>query len=940
MADKEFKPNPGQEAVFTHKGGPLLIVAGAGTGKTRTITEKISMLLEEGVKPAEILAVTFTEKAAAEMSDRILLNREGLLLDLPIMTYNGYGDSILREYGLDIGLSHNFRLLTPQAQIVFVRERIDEFKLDYFLPLSTIPDSIIEDILRFFSRLKQHIVTPDVYQKFANNLPAGDDAEHFDKQKHQELAAAYATYIHLMRAENSIDYDDQIYLTIQLLESRPNVRKTLQDRYHTIFVDEFQDTNPMQSRLIDLIVPASRNLIVVGDDDQAIYGFRGATIQNILDFKERYPDAADATLTINYRSHQAILDAAYSLISKNNPDRLETRLGLNKRLTSSESGQEPQLRRFADPSQELDWLARDIQERLKEQKDGVSIAVLTRSNNGAQKVHQALDGLNIPHRVIGLNPDLYTRTIVRTLLELTRTIVEPDNSTSLHHTLISDLFGLSNDLIAPYATQARREHESLLDMLKEVPEAKNALEILRSLQADAASESVGRLLWRAITDTGYKARLLDEAANSEVAAAAIGHLSQFFDTLKDFEAVAMQPTAVQYLLALPALKAAGETTDDTLAINEDEVIVTTVHKAKGLEWDTVYLPRLTEQSFPMYRQGGGIALPDELRRDHPTGADEHYAEERRVMYVAITRARQNLLLSWSDGNRKPSRFLTEMFGAQAIENTSLTESDGTSVQLTIAVEQLPIKAIPRSIYDGKTVRLDVSKAQALLNCPLNFYYKFVLGAPEEPKAATTYGTYMHAFIQEINELCCGHKPLRPLDAMLQSLEQGWQKSGYASKSQRERAFEQAKQTLASYYKQAASGFAPIAVEQDFEARLSDDLVLYGRIDAVFQTDKGIEIRDFKTGYAARDEADAKKKASSSRQLELYALAWYLGKGELPAQLSLHYVDAGVIGSTSKKLPTLEKRQLELIRVVENMKQGGFPPGSRHDYCIHPPLAEV
>lgn len=941
MRDNQPQPNAGQLQVLQHTSGPLLVVAGAGTGKTHTITQKIGKLLDEGIEPNHILAITFTEKAASEMLERVMDAQQGLLLDLPIMTYNGFGDSLLREYGIDIGLPRSFRLLTPQAQIVFVRERIDQFNLDYFLPLTGSPDGIIEDMLKFFSKLKQHIITAKAYQTFADKLPANDAAEQLDRQKHRELANAFATYIQLCRTENVIDYDDQIYLTIELLEKRPNVQKVLHERFHTVFVDEFQDTNPMQSRLIDLILPKSRNLVVVGDDDQAIYGFRGATIANILSFKDRYPDAAEAALTVNYRSHQSILDAAYNLIQKNNPDRLEASLGLSKRLTSDKPGASPLLRRFASAKEELTWLATDIADKVESRtNESISIAVLTRSNSSAQIVHQALEIAGVPHRVVGLNPDLYTRPVVRMLLELVRTIVEPGNNASLHHTLISDLFGLKNNLIAPLARQANREHESLEDMLAERQQTRDAIALLQSLRTEAANASVGTLLWKAVVETGYKDRLLQSAPQDDAAAMATGYLSQFFDSLKEFENIATQPTAVQYQLALPALKAAGETTDDTLGLNEQEVIVTTVHKAKGLEWDTVYLPRLTEQSFPMWRQGGGIELPEVLRLGSTSPAEEHYAEERRVMYVAVTRARMNLMLSWSDGSRKPSRFIDEMFGTGTAESTTLSDVTMAEVSLDIVTEQQPTVDIPSRIYDGNRVRLSVSQAQELLNCPLNFQYKFVFGAPEEPTISTSYGSYMHSFIEEINEARKEHRPLRPLTVLLENLEAGWQKAGYASKSQRERALAQAKETLTYYYKLADSSPAPITVEDKFEAVLPENIIIHGRLDAVYKTDDGIEIRDYKTGYAVRSEDDAKKKARESKQLTLYALAWQAIHGELPDKVTLHYVDMGLLGTASRQQRSVDTLHANLVAAVDNLKQGIFPAAGRHDYCIHPPINEL
>jgi DNA helicase-2/ATP-dependent DNA helicase PcrA len=935
--------NENQQQVVDHKSGPLLVVAGAGTGKTRVIVEKIGKLLDEGIEPKSILAVTFTEKAASEMLDRILEARSGLLLDLPVMTFNGYGHSVLREFGINIGLSSSARLLGPQAQIVFFREKIEEFNLDYFLPLASSPDGIIEDILRLISRLKQNLVTPDSYIKFADNLPEDDEAQTLDKKKHTELAKAFDTYIKLCRRDNVIDYDDQIYLTIKLLESRPNVQKQLQDRYHTIFIDEFQDTNPMQSRLIDLIARTDGELVVVGDDDQSIYGFRGATIQNILGFKNRYPDAKEVVLTENYRSHQAILDSSYSLIKHNNPHRLEAELNISKRLTSKEDGSEPRLVRFSDTDSELIWIAKDIAESVST-KGKRSIAVLTRSNSTANAVHIALDNESVDHRVVGASPDLYKQPAVRMLIELARTLAEPDNNASLHHTLVSEVFNIPNELIAPLASKAQYEHESLEGLLSELKE-KNliaAIELIIKLREESGTLSIGQILWKAVSESGYKDRIFKKASEEDHAGSLVGDLNQYFKSLKEFESIAIQPTAGQYLLSLPALMAAGETTDNTLDISEDVVTVTTVHKAKGLEWDTVYIPYLTEASFPMRPQGTGIAVPDELKVVKDGPADDHYLEERRVLYVAATRARHNLTISYSDKGRtgttkKPSRFIDELFGDGASVNTAMTEVGETADQIVDQIE-LPRKvSIPNSILSGETVRLSVSQAQVLLTCPLNFYYKFVLRAPEEPTTSTDYGSQLHNLFEQIN---VGRRDgnMPELSILLEDLKLGWNKAGYSSKTQQERAYERAKNTVKNFYNQALSDPAPYLIEHPFEVSLPGDIVLHGRIDVVYQTDDGVEIQDYKTGDSVKDDKKAKQKAQSSQQLTMYALAWQKQTGEIP-KVSLRFPDTNQFAKVAKQQKSLDTIETNLQKAVDNLRSGKFPPGScQHDYCIHPEIS--
>ncbi len=944
---KEFKPNDGQLKVIDHKEGPLLVVAGAGTGKTFVIIEKIKKLLADGVKPVSILAVTFTEKAAAEMLDRLLEQQTGLQLDIPIMTFNGFGETILREFGSHIGIGRSFRLLGEQAQIVFFRERIDEFKLDYFLPLTNLPDSIISDILKLFSAAKQHLITPADYKNYAESLEGHDEISRLDKKQQMELARAYEIYEQLCRAENVIDYDDQIYLVVSLLEARPNIKQKLQQRFHTIFIDEFQDTNPMQSRLVDMLVNEKQNLIVVGDDDQSIYGFRGATLRNILDFKNRYPNASEAALTENYRSGQKILDTAYNLIQNNNPDRLEESLKINKKLTSKNLGKAPVVEHFEQLEDEILWIAENIKKRIEDGEAAGDIAVLTRRRQTAHLIHDALEQAEVPHQLIGYSEDLYAQPIVRMMIELARTLAEPDNNNSLHHTLSSSIFNVPNELVAPYAAKARYEHEVLEDLLlsnSDNTQLVTSISLLRNLREQASSTSVGRLLFEALEKSGYKDKLFAAAKDDAEAAAQVQVLSQYFKTLKDFEKVANQPSVSEYLVNLPALKAAGENVDDTMQISSDEVNVLTVHKSKGLEWNTVYLPDCTEQSFPLRKMPEGLTLPASLKADTSSQADEHYAEERRLMYVAVTRAKENLLLTYSDNRaqnktkRKPSRFLREMFGEPELDSVKIHETNSPNQQ--VLEFDLPVVtneiAIPNSIFDGEKVHLSVSQAASLINCPLDFYYKFILRAPESPTPSTSYGTVLHGLIEQINKSLLPDGESVELEQLKRELAANWNKAGYASKQQERRAFAQANSTLERIFNSRLGARIPKYIEEPFTAELLDEgVVLRGRFDVAFDDENGTEIRDYKSGTKVNDDEKAKKRAQSSIQLTMYALAWQVTHGKLPDNLTLDFIDTGFIGSVKKTERGITTLRGKLAVAATHVRNHDFPLGSQHDYCIHP-----
>ena len=329
--------NPEQRKAVTHGRGPLIIIAGAGTGKTKVITHRISSLISSKMaKPEEILAVTFTEKAANEMEERVDLLIPYSYSFVDISTFNSFGEQILRDYGIEIGYSPDFKLLDDVEQAIFFREHLFQFKLDYYRPLSS-PTRYIQDILLAIKRLKQEDVKPQEYLEYANKLEkdAFDEVTKETAFKHKEMARVFKNYQDHLEADGKIDFEDQVTLVVELFRKRPSVLQVFQDKYQFILVDEFQDTNYIQFELLKLLAAKHRNLTVVGDDDQSIFRFRGASLANIHNFRKIYTDYKKVVLNNNYRSTQPILDSAYKLIQQNNPYRLEVQEEIDKTLESS-----------------------------------------------------------------------------------------------------------------------------------------------------------------------------------------------------------------------------------------------------------------------------------------------------------------------------------------------------------------------------------------------------------------------------------------------------------------------------------------------------------------------------------------------------------------------------------------------------------------------------
>ena len=938
---KPIKLNEAQQKAVNHDKGPLLVVAGAGTGKTSVIVERIVRLIKSGVDRKNILALTFTEKAAQEMLDRASdLLEESYGVELNIYTFNAFGAERLNEFAIEIGLSSNQKLIGDNGKIVLLRENIEVLGFDYFAPISR-PDGLLSDIADYFSKLKQQLVKPKDYINFVNKMPAQDEEEKLDKQRHQELAKAYKIYQDIMSKRNIIDYDDQIYLLIQLLEARPNVLKILRERFQYITVDEFQDTNPMQSRLIDLLAGDTKNVFVVGDDDQSIYGWRGATLANILNFTKRYPSTNEITLIENFRSTQEILDSAWKLIQRNNPNRLEYINKLDKHLVASRrKGKAPIIKNFSRLDAELNWVAEDIKKRIENGTEPGKIAVLARSKNSVSRIHRMLEICNVEHTVSGITNDLYQQPAVAALLEALRTTTDQSDNMSLYHTLTGRLFKCDQQLISEALYKSRSDHEPLKDKLLSIKDdtITNALETVDEWRKQSFG-SIRELAYKIITDSGLKDYLYKNAQNDELAAEDLLALGQWFNSLYDFEKISTMPSATNYLDSLEALRAEGELiADDTDNILTTLPAVMTVHKAKGLEWDVVYVIDCTESSFPLKKGASGLQVPEELTTT--SDADNHYNEERRLMYVAVTRARDQIILTHSQSHnglteRKPSRFLIEMFEnldepATVEENLIGVDSLESSNHITRLI------TLPSAMRQNENIVLTASQANDYLTCPLNFYYKHVLNVPEAPSAASSVGSLIHGLIQEINTSKRDGNNIPEIKPMLKKLEEEWPSVGYVSKTQRERALGFGLSAFEKLYERLITEPLPISVEEPFRVHLpGSKFILKGRIDAVVPDGNGVQIRDYKTSTSVQTPEKAKSKTTSSNQLVMYALAWRLLHDEDPLTVCLDFVQTGQVGIVKKRSDSLDKMQAKLTQIAQDILDQKFPAGQSHEFCIHP-----
>ena len=394
--------------------------------------------------------------------------------DVQISTFHAFGDHLIRENALELGLTPEFRVLTRAEQVIFLRAHLFELPLGHYRPLGD-PTRHLQAIISHISRLKDEDVGPEEYLAHAEALlaAAADDETRLEAEEQLDLARTYAQYQALMVRLGQVDFGDQIVEALRLFRSRPHVLRRYQERFKHILVDEFQDTNFAQNQLVQLLAAKHGNLTVVADDDQSIYKWRGAALSNVMAFKEQYAGARDIVLTENYRCPQAVLDSAYRLIQYNNPDRLEVKYGISKRLTrvgaDDAADRTPEHLAFDTVSSESDRVAAMIAEDCAQGRAYGDFAILVRANNDADAFLRALNMRGIPWTFSG-NAGLYGRPEVRLLIAFLRTVAHPDDSVSLHYLASSDIYQVPIVDLTKCATYADRKHRWLFDVLRAVPD--------------------------------------------------------------------------------------------------------------------------------------------------------------------------------------------------------------------------------------------------------------------------------------------------------------------------------------------------------------------------------------------------------------------------------------------------------------------------------------
>jgi len=907
--------NDAQREAVTHDTGPLLIVAGAGTGKTTVITRRIAHLIAQGkARPEEILALTFTDKAAAEMEARVDELVPYGYADVEIATFHAFGDALLRGHSLEIGLQNDFSVLSRAEQVIFLRDRLFDLPLARYRPLGD-PTRYLQSLITLFSRCKDEDIAPAEYLACAARLrSAADDDEKLDRASAQEeLAAAYAKYHELMARHDKIDFGDQIVLALRLLRARPHVLNAYQRRFKYVLVDEFQDTNYAQFELVKLLAARHGNVAVTGDDDQAIYRFRGAAISNVLSFLRHYPDARQIVVTENFRSHQAILDAAYTLIQYNNPDRLEVKSGIVKRLTAVREapGPEPRHWHYETASQEADSVAQTIRDRV-EQGDWSynDVAILVRSNDDGDPFLRALNLRGVPWTFSG-NAGLYGRPEVRLLLAFLRAVAHPDDSVSAHYLASSDLYQVPIVDLTRCATHADRKHRWLFDVLKDaeqIPElaaelSEEARVAIRHLVSDLVrymelgrEMPTGELLYQFLVDSGWLARMSKAVTARDEAE--VQNISKFFRRIQDASKALKYDNVREFVKHLEALIDAGE--DPAVAeadVETPAVRVLTVHKAKGLEFPVVFLVHLVQGKFPTQKRRDALELPAELLKDVAPTGDFHAQEERRLFYVGMTRARRELILTSARDyggarERKVSQFVLEALdlprdAARPFKGKAVEEIERFAPPA--AQDEAALPPIPAD----EEITISHKQVDDYQTCPLKYRYVHQLRVPILRHHSLVYGSTIHEVVEfYLKRRVEGN--YTSLDDLLAEYDTKWVNQGFLTWEHQEARKAAGREALTRFWNQEeTAGVKPTYIEKDFAFSLGPTRVR-GRFDRVDEDLLGAVIVDYKTSEVTKQK-EADRRVAASLQLKMYALAWRESSGRLPQRVELRFIESHVVG---------------------------------------------
>ena len=955
--------NEQQRAAVEHGEGPLLIVAGAGTGKTRVIVERVGYLLSHvpGLRPENILALTFANKAAEQMGRRAVEQFGERAQRVRFSTFHAFCYDLLRE---ELPL----RALDKIDQWIFLRRHLEELELDYYLKASE-PGRFLHDLVEFCSQCHDNLVSPADYGRYVEELatqceqraragkPQPDGSEE-EMARLREVARVYQKSEDLQKQENWLSFGAMISQAVFRLKESPELLHRLQRRYRYILVDEFQDTNAAQWALLKLLAGKRKNITVVGDDYQAIYRFRGAADGSLEQFeKEDFPNCQRIPLNRNYRSTKSILHVANEVAKK-----LASYLDEKKLNPAPDKTQDGAVEvvEFADAEQQAEGVAAEIARRVEsgEAEKYSDFAVLYRKHILRDPLVAALRRRDIPIAIRGLA--VHNQPPVRDLVAYLRAIGHPEDNVSLARVLADPQWKLEPRQLVEYCRAASHGKTSLRATVEDEnsagwPGRSRLLELLGRYRRIAGLERLCAWLEALRRELGlvgpppiYETALrafLEFVAKWDKEKCSGGMLPEFLEYFAYSEeaggvvALPEEEGAETAASVASLLHAQEAVVAEQLKLSEESanpaplgrVQLLTVHAAKGLEFPHVFLFHLVQRAFPMPNRQPLISLPTALWARPLLRGDSHLEEERRLFYVGLTRAKRQLTLcTISNERQRPSRFLEELRGAKCPDldwKQAGPKATAEPRRQRPAEEANPLPA--------ETVSLSISQLETYLDCPLKYQYRYVWQIPLSPSAALLFGSILHGAVKEVVRAIVekpGNLHRETLEAIL---NRHWPKEGLPDKVQERKYREMGLRQLEGVWQVwSAEKFELLHQEKKFEFDWSGTK-LVGRMDQINRVAPNeVELIEYKTG-----RPQTQKDADHSLQLTLYAEACRQALGLLPRSLVLFNLTTGERVRTSRTPEEFRDLEQKIGQTAGDILAGKFPaqPGYHCRYCDFRPI---
>ena len=962
--------NAAQRRAIEHGDGPLLVIAGAGTGKTRVITERIRHLFERdsSLLGENILGLTFTKKAAGEMLRRVRKTCGERADGITLTTFHAFCETILQQGAPG-------RLPLEQVDHwILLRRNMRKLQLDKYRRLAE-PGQFLTDFIQFFSRCQDELVSCEKYNEYAEGLAAKLEAERLqideptyqerleEVGKQREIARAYSASEELLREKNALALNGLMTEAVKLLEKDAALRDKLQKRFRHILVDEFQDTNIAQLRLLELIAAPPRNIVVVGDNDQAIYRFRGASFGSFKLFLQRFAgwkEGQDSSklrvlLRENYRSTPNILRVATQAISHN-----ETSADFPKKVlnASKAEGERVRVVELAGQEEEAGWVAGEIERSHKSGRRWKDFAVLYRQHAHRDLLVEELTRRKIPFVISNLS--ILDHPLVRDVLGYLRLIAQPYDDVACVRVLAAPAWGLQPPDIVRLAERARKERKSIYDMLQ-LPQGE--------LPFDASPAALGTLL-EFLSEQRKTSRrrnaqeiLSDLTEWLEIAQRTSGQDRKYVQRLAEFvtqwEAKSETRQLAEFLEYLDYYQQAN----CVISLNDDEtpgdaVQLMTVHGAKGLEFPQVFVLRVNSRAFPVSDRQPLFEFPLELMQEELPEGDYHTQEERRLFYVALTRAEERLTLTTiAEKKGKVPLFIEDILMDAATKRRDLIQiaprvtvagGQEQGVATKESEKQLFPAGGPAKIFSQvakwaetycpkipEPLKLSPSSVMGYRSCPQQFLFQKLWSIEGQARATLTFGRVVHSTIRRaMTEMKKGN--LLRFEEVQRIYENEWSALGFEDDYQEQEYKKDGLEQLRTFHAAVLKALPEILEqEKGFELDLENNVIVKGRIDQINSLGrKDVEIVDYKTGKPRKD-SEAKK----DLQLSIYAIAVQEILELNPVRLVFHYLQNNERQETTRDAKQLAEAQAIVQEAAAEIRAGEFAakPGFHCRGCSYKPI---